>query len=325
MAYREVAQEIGREQNENVGPMMQEARQERILPQLLYLFTAVTGLVDAVSYIGLGHIFTANMTGNIVLLGFAFAGVPGLSALRSLTALAAFLVGAVIGGRLATTLAPLSSNRWRLTAFGCEAVLLLGSTLASIVSVPSDSTRLYAVIVLTGLAMGLRNATVRKIAQPDLTTTVLTLTVTGLAADSSFAGGSNPRWQRRAISILLMFAGAFVGALLLRHSLALPLGAATVFTVCGMVAFYGNLRLESGETPIRFVKTNTWHIWSGRRPAIARRKFRLPWETSRFRLCGRTNHDKSWSESGTISITNPVSRAWLRDRRIIRTSAREPR
>jgi uncharacterized membrane protein YoaK (UPF0700 family) len=234
----------------DVGPMMQEARQERILPQLLYLFTAVTGLVDAVSYIGLGHIFTANMTGNIVLLGFAFAGVPGLSALRSLTALAAFLVGAVIGGRLATTLAPLSSNRWRMTAFGCEAVLLLGSTLASIVSVPSDSTRLYAVIVLTGLAMGLRNATVRKIAQPDLTTTVLTLTITGLAADSSFAGGSNPRWQRRAISILLMFAGAFVGALLLRHSLALPLGAATVFTVCGMVAFYGNPRLESGETPI---------------------------------------------------------------------------
>jgi uncharacterized membrane protein YoaK (UPF0700 family) len=230
--------------------MMQEARQERILPQLLHLFTAVTGLVDAVSYIALGHVFTANMTGNIVLLGFAFAGVPGLSALRSLTALAAFLVGAVIGGRLATTLAPVSSNRWRMTAFGCEAVLLLGSTLASIVPVPSDSARLYAVIVLTGLAMGLRNATVRKIAQPDLTTTVLTLTITGLAADSSFAGGSNPRWQRRVISVLLMFAGAFVGALLLRHSLALPLGAATVFTVCGMVAFYGNPRLESGETPM---------------------------------------------------------------------------
>jgi len=230
--------------------MMQEARQERIVPLLLYLFTAVTGLVDAVSYIGLGHVFTANMTGNIVLLGFAFAGVPGLSAFRSLLALAAFLVGAVIGGRLATTLAPLSSNRWRMTAFGCEAVFLLGSTVASIVSVSFDSTRLYAVIVLTGLAMGLRNATVRKIAQPDLTTTVLTLTITGLAADSSFAGGSNPRWQRRVMSILCMFAGAFVGALLLRHSLALPLGAATVFTVLGMVAFNGNPRLESGETTI---------------------------------------------------------------------------
>src|ERR1700733_14278741 len=111
---------------------MQAEPQQRTLVLSLYLFTAVIGLVDAVSYIGLGHVFTANMTGNVVLLSFAFAGVPGLSALRSITALAAFLVGAVVGGRLATTLAPLASNRWRTTAFGCEAILLLGSTLASI-------------------------------------------------------------------------------------------------------------------------------------------------------------------------------------------------
>jgi uncharacterized membrane protein YoaK (UPF0700 family) len=185
------------------------------------------------------------MTGNIVLLGFALAGVPGLSVLRSLTAFAAFFVGALIGGRLATTLAPISSHRWKMTALGCEALFLLGATLASITSVPLGSTRLYAVIVLTALAMGLRNATVRKIALPDLTTTVLTMTITGLAADSSFAGGSNPRWQRRAISILLMFAGAFVGALLLRHSLALPLGLATVSAVCGVAAFYRSSRLAA--------------------------------------------------------------------------------
>jgi uncharacterized membrane protein YoaK (UPF0700 family) len=231
---------------------MQEPRQERILPLLLYLFTAVTGLVDAVSYIALGHVFTANMTGNVVFLGFALAGVPGLSALRSLTALAAFFVGALIGGRLATRLEPLSSKRWTMIAFGSEALFLLGATLASIgyVSVPFDPTRLYAVIVLTALAMGLRNATVRQIAQPDLTTTVLTLTITGLAADSSFAGGSDPRWQRRVMSILFMFAGAVVGALLLRHSLALPLAMATLSAVCGIAAFYGSRSLEWAETPI---------------------------------------------------------------------------
>src|SRR3979411_88817 len=83
-----------------------------------------------------------------------------------------------------------------------------------------------------------------KIAQPDLTTTVLTLTVTGLAADSSFAGGSDPRWQRRVMSILLMFAGAVVGALLLRHSLALPCGVATVSAICGVAASYRSSRLE---------------------------------------------------------------------------------
>ena len=252
--------------------MMQEARQERILSLLLYLFTAVTGLVDAVSYIALGHVFTANMTGNIVFLGFALAGVPGVSALRCLTALAAFLIGALIGGRLATTLAPLSSNRWRMIAFGSEALFLLGATLASLgyVSVPFDPTRLYAVIILTALAMGLRNATVRKMAQADLTTTVLTLTITGLAADSSFAGGSNPRWQRRVMSILFMFAGAAVGALLLRRSLALPLAMATISAVCGVAAFYGSRPLERVETPI---------------------SAKVPNEAQPNQISARTNHD----------------------------------
>jgi len=230
--------------------MVQEAHREGMLPVLLYLFTLVTGLIDAISYIALGHVFTANMTGNIVFLGFAAAGVPGLSALRSLAALTAFLLGALIGGRLAASLAPFSSTQWTMTAFGAEAALLLGATLMALghAHVPSDSTRLYTVIVLTALAMGLRNATVRKLAQPDLTTTVLTLTITGLAADSSFAGGSNPRWQRRVMSILMMFAGAAIGALLLRRSLALPLGIATVSAVYGVAVLYGTKRLDPAET-----------------------------------------------------------------------------
>jgi uncharacterized membrane protein YoaK (UPF0700 family) len=108
----------------------QESGQQRTLPALLYLFTAVTGLIDAVSYIALGHVFTANMTGNIVFLGFASARVPGLSVLRSLTALVAFLLGALIGGRLAAILAPLSSNRWGMAAFGSEAVFLTRSNIS---------------------------------------------------------------------------------------------------------------------------------------------------------------------------------------------------
>lgn len=67
-------------------------------------------------------------------------------------------------------------------------------------------------IVLTAIAMGLRNATVRKLAVADMTTTVLTLTLTGIAADSSLAGGTNPRWARRLASVIAMFAGAALGA-----------------------------------------------------------------------------------------------------------------
>ena len=45
------------------------------LPVFLVGLTVVTGLVDAFSYLSLGHVFVANMTGNVVFLGFALAGV----------------------------------------------------------------------------------------------------------------------------------------------------------------------------------------------------------------------------------------------------------
>ena len=96
--------------------------------------------------------------------------------------------------------------------------------------------RLYAVIVLTAVAMGLRNATVRRLAVPDLTTTVLTLTLTGLAADSSLAGGNNPRPLRRIFSVVAMFAGAAIGAILLRYGLALPLVVTGVSVLGATVA-----------------------------------------------------------------------------------------
>src|SRR3712207_3247055 len=70
------------------------------LPATLMALTVVTGLVDAVSFLGLGRVFTANMTGNVVFLAFAVAGAPGLSIPRSLASLIAFLAGAAIGGRL---------------------------------------------------------------------------------------------------------------------------------------------------------------------------------------------------------------------------------
>jgi uncharacterized membrane protein YoaK (UPF0700 family) len=230
--------------------MAQQVSQDRVVVALLYLLTAVTGLVDAVSFIGLGHVFTANMTGNVVFFGFASVGTAGVSVERSFAALGAYLIGALLGGRFASRLSLTSSGPWTSAAFATEAVFLLGATLASIGyrSPTSDTSRLYSVISLTALAMGLRNATVRKLGVADLTTTVLTMTITGLAADSSLGGGSNPRWQRRVLSILCMFIGAATGALLLRHSLALPLGVAMMSAVCGAAVFYGNRNPEGPGT-----------------------------------------------------------------------------
>lgn len=205
---------------------------ESPLAGALLVLTAATGLIDAVSYLALGHVFTANMTGNVVFLGFAVAGAPGLSIPRSAVSLGAFLAGAVAGGRLAARLGSGPQHRWVATAFGAEAVLLLCAALAAALGTGSALYALYGVIVLTALAMGVRNATVRKIALPDLTTTVLTLTLTGLAADSALAGGANPRAWRRGASVLSMFSGAAAGALLLRHSLVLPLVVGGVVS-CG--------------------------------------------------------------------------------------------
>src|SRR5271154_1659253 len=70
------------------------------LQPLLFVLTMVTGLVDAVCYLGLGHVFVANMTGNVVFLGFAAAGAPDFSLPASLAAVAAFLIGALSGGWL---------------------------------------------------------------------------------------------------------------------------------------------------------------------------------------------------------------------------------
>ncbi len=168
------------------------------LPWLLLLLSVTTGLVDAISVLGLGKVFTANMTGNIVFLGFAAAGTPGFRVAPYLAAIAAFLVGAVIAGRVGKGYADLPLHRWLVVAALVEAALLWAAAGVAIgFDVPSQSpnSSVYAIIALTGLAMGFCNATIRQLKVPDLTTTVLTLTVTGLAADSSLAGGSNPNWR----------------------------------------------------------------------------------------------------------------------------------
>ena len=214
------------------------------LPRFLLVLTFVTGIVDAVSVLGLGRVFTANMTGNVVFLGFAAAGVSEFSIARSLTALAAFLAGAVLGGRLGSRMAEPGRLRWLRTAAACEAALLVLAGLASIgfnlASAPL-TLHLHALIVLTAVAMGLRNATVRRLAVPDLTTTVLTLTLTGIAADSSLARGKNPRFRYRAASVVFMFSGAVVGALLLR------LGPAAPLLLSGLLVLIIRIGLLKGE------------------------------------------------------------------------------
>src|SRR5260370_32248805 len=88
--------------------------------------------------------------------------------------------------------------------------------------------------------MGMRNAVVRRIGLPDMTTTVLTLTLTALAAETSLAGGNNSGWQHRVAAVVLMFAPAEAGVALLRQSLPLTLAAsAPIATACARTVGLG--------------------------------------------------------------------------------------
>ena len=194
----------------------------------LMMMTFVTGLVDAASVLGRGHVFTANMTGNVVFLGFAIARMGNVSVAASLNALASFLLGAAVGGRFAKT----ASARAVRMAFVVEVAVLAFATLASAFETPAAT---QALIALLAIAMGLRNSVVRKLAIPDMTTTVLTLTITGLAADSSLAGGKNPRWQRRVLAVLMLLGGATLGAFGMTYGVVWVVAAATLIEVLAAV------------------------------------------------------------------------------------------
>jgi uncharacterized membrane protein YoaK (UPF0700 family) len=217
------------------------------LPPLLLSLTLVTGLVDAASYLKLGHVFVANMTGNVVFLGFAIAGAGGLSIGASLLAIAAFLAGSVGGGRLG---ARMGGNRGTLlvaaTSIQAVAVAVAVALAAAVGDHPGRPAR-DGLIVLLALAMGLQNAVARRLAVPDLTTTVLTLTLTGVAADSKLAHGPGSKMSRRLLAVAAMLLGALAGGLLvLRVSIAAPLAAAAaVLAVIAVVTH----RLARSDPP----------------------------------------------------------------------------
>ena len=187
------------------------------LPLLLLVLTVVTGVVDAISILSLGRVFVANMTGNVAFVGFALAGAPGFSLSASVFALAGFLVGAGAGGVLADRL---GEHREALLRSGAaiELVLLvLALVIAIFAGAPFGVVPRAAIAAVVAVAMGMQNAVARRLAVPDLTTTVLTMTLTGLAADVR-----THRWTRsatvRITAVLAMLSGAVAGTLLVLHA-----------------------------------------------------------------------------------------------------------
>jgi uncharacterized membrane protein YoaK (UPF0700 family) len=206
------------------------------LTRTLLVLTLTTGVIDAASYLGLGRVFAANMTGNIVLLGFGIAGSSGLPVVAPLVSLGAFLGGAVVGGRMATMLPAKEAHLSRAMAIEIGFIAL-----ATVIAIVFDITPGHlsgdVIIALLAFAMGVRNATVRRLKVADLTTTVLTMTLTGLAADSPLAAGDGKGSWRRGAAVVSTLGGVIAGALLLTADLSLVLLAAALLAVATWLVF----------------------------------------------------------------------------------------
>jgi uncharacterized membrane protein YoaK (UPF0700 family) len=199
---------------------------------LLLALTAAAGWIDAISYAALGHVFTANMTGNLVLLGLAVAQVEAAAVERSAVALGGFVAGALVasaltGGALA--------GRWpaRVTvALGAEAAVLVafGALWGT------GASALDVLIALAALGMGAQSAAVRRLAVPGVTTTFVTGTLTalmaGLAALQAASG-----WWRHAAVVAALVAGAVAGGAVWAHWPHLAgAGPASLVTAVAVVA-----------------------------------------------------------------------------------------
>src|SRR4051794_32350812 len=216
----------------------------------MLLLTFGTGIVDAVGYLGLDRVFTGNMTGNVVILGMALVGADGLPVLGPLLALLGFMAGAAVGGRVLKT----AGAGWSARATALFAVV--GATMLALAVVlfaeGEEPPHLVAVTVTTllGGVMGIQAATARFLAVKDVTTVVVTSTITGLAADSVLGSGKGGGTGRRATAVVLILAGAGVGAALLTWHIGAGLALAAVVVLAATVAGGLHSRWSRDRVPV---------------------------------------------------------------------------
>ncbi|MGE2835314.1 YoaK family protein [Mycobacterium sp. SMC-4] len=210
----------------------------RLTVTALLLLTFTTGLVDAVSVLVLGHVFVANMTGNVIFLGFWFVPHSGVDLTAAIVAFAGFVVGTIAGGRFSRHLDH-HVRRWLVTALGAEMVLLAVLAVLAGTGVLDyrDDSKLWLIAGLA-VAFGNQNATARQFGIQELSTTVLTSTIVGLGFDSRLAGGSGQGEKLRYTVVLTMCAGAVVGATLTRITVAPIIGLAAVIVAVSAAIFW---------------------------------------------------------------------------------------
>ncbi|CAN5737990.1 YoaK family protein [soil metagenome] len=210
------------------------------------ILTFVTGIVDAVGFLALDRVFTGNMTGNICIRGMGLAGADYLPVLVPAIALAAFTAAAFAAGLALRKPRAANPPGWhdRVTLLLVLGAVVLTALTFVAVWVGDHAAPAVAIVMAaaTAAVMGSQAVVARAVGVADMTTVVVTSTLASLAGETWTRGGKGVLFNRRLGAIVVIFAGALVGALLLKLHIAVPFGLAAALTA--VVAFLGHLRLS---------------------------------------------------------------------------------
>lgn len=204
---------------------------ERRTVAALLLLTFATGLADSISILALGHVFVANMTGNVIFLGFWLAPSTTIDLTAVVVALPTFMCTTIVSGRLARHFG-IRTRAWISTVLATEIVLLVAlAILAGTGMLRYQGDSKLIMIGILAVTFGLQHSSARQFGIQELSTTVLTSTIVSLGLDSRLAGGTGERHRLRIGVVVTMCAGAFFGATMSRYVIApVFLVAAAVIT-----------------------------------------------------------------------------------------------
>lgn len=210
----------------------------------LLMMTASTGAIDAVSYLALDRVFTGNMTGNVLFLGFGLVGGGNVPFVNNAIALLGFVLGSIISGRLIGRNQPKGLPISSRLVLGGGAVIIIGLAVYWLIVGTLAHPALLVVTALLAVVMGSQVSAVKPVGNSDVTTIVVTNTLANLARDSRLAGGHGEKWIPRLLAIVAMGVGAAIGAGLvgwLGGAWALVFGAA-IFTLGTLTLVWASRR-----------------------------------------------------------------------------------
>ncbi len=203
---------------------------------LMMTLTVVTGALDAVGYLGLDRVFTGNMTGNVVILGMGIAAEDDLPVAGPAIALIGYVLGAATVGRLIRGRDRAWTTAVTATISVNAAVLAAVATVLLVAPIPGQSWGGIATAATIAIVMGAQASIARFLAVPDMTTVVVTSTITSYASETLFLGGLSWFTHRRLWAVVAIFSGALVGGLLMKLHICVPVYAAAVATgLCGVI------------------------------------------------------------------------------------------